>query len=359
VSGWYQFGGTVGTPTSGVACTVNPITKIWAHNAGVTINPASYGDAAAGFELDVYNSKGDSNDYTVLATGQTWGFDTYAAGPYKCSAGFVSRGYWKTGYVAHSAVTTATGFVTKGAEITGFSYESPVVGGTAFRSLYNGLVSFAINSSGSIELGRTDAAGVTLIDFHSSGVANDYDSRIIASGGAAGVGLGTLSYLGAQHTFTGPISSVTDTAITAKSINKSSYTSGTSYFYSFSLNGTIIGNINGNGSTTAYVTSSDYRLKDNVKPIVNALSKNDLLHPVSFKWKLNGEDGQGFIAHELQSVFPDAVCGNKDATKVVDGVEMPDYQGVDSSFLVGHLVACVQELTARIVELETRICLQG
>lgn len=120
----------------------------------------------------------------------------------------------------------------------------------------------------------------------------------------------------------------------------------------------IVGTINTNGSATAYNTSSDYRLKQNIAPMTGALSKVAQLKPVTYKWKVDGSNGQGFIAHELQAVVPDCVSGEKDA---VDKDGKPEYQGVDVSFLVATLTAAIQELkaindtlTARIVALENR-----
>ena len=111
-------------------------------------------------------------------------------------------------------------------------------------------------------------------------------------------------------------------------------------------------------ATTAYVTTSDYRLKENVQPMTGALAKVALLKPVTYKWKIDGIDGQGFIAHELQAVVPDCVAGEKDA---IDANGNPKYQGIDTSFLVATLTAAIQEqqafitsLTARIEALETK-----
>lgn len=119
-----------------------------------------------------------------------------------------------------------------------------------------------------------------------------------------------------------------------------------------------VGNINVTTTATAYNTSSDYRLKENIVPMTGALSIVAQLKPVTYKWKIDGSDGQGFIAHELQAVVPDAVTGEKDA---VDANGNPDYQGVDTSFLVATLTAAIQEqqslittLTARITALETK-----
>jgi hypothetical protein len=86
--------------------------------------------------------------------------------------------------------------------------------------------------------------------------------------------------------------------------------------------------------------------------MVGALDKIALLNPVTYTWKSDGSDGQGFIAHELQAVVPDCVSGEKDA---VDADGKPQHQGVDTSFLVATLVAAVQEQQAIITALEARI----
>ena len=117
----------------------------------------------------------------------------------------------------------------------------------------------------------------------------------------------------------------------------------------FRRQGTQVGSINTTTSATSYATSSDYRLKENVQPMQDALAKIAQLNPVTYTWKADGSDGQGFIAHELQAVVPDCVTGEKDA---VDAEGNPQYQGVDTSFLVATLVKAVQELTARIAALE-------
>lgn len=129
--------------------------------------------------------------------------------------------------------------------------------------------------------------------------------------------------------------------------------------------GTAVGTITTSGSATAYNTSSDYRLKENVLPMTGALEKVAALKPVTYTWKSSGEAGQGFIAHELQAVVPDCVTGEKDAVETVDDLdadgkkigtkEVPRYQGVDTSFLVATLVAAIQEQQATIAAMETRL----
>jgi hypothetical protein len=117
--------------------------------------------------------------------------------------------------------------------------------------------------------------------------------------------------------------------------------------------GTLIGSITGStGSTTAYNTSSDYRLKENIAPMTGALATVAQLKPCTYTWKVDGAAGQGFIAHELQEVVPECVTGEKDAVNE-DGSIKP--QGIDTSFLVATLTAAIQEQQAIITALTARV----
>jgi hypothetical protein len=146
--------------------------------------------------------------------------------------------------------------------------------------------------------------------------------------------------------------------------------------------GASVGSITTTNTATAYGTSSDYRLKEDIAPMTGALAKVAQLKPVTYKWKIDGADGEGFIAHELAEVCPHAVSGEKDATReqeyevtpavkdeegnittpaVMGTRTVPVYQGIDTSFLVATLTAAIQELsakndalTARIVALEAK-----
>ena len=106
---------------------------------------------------------------------------------------------------------------------------------------------------------------------------------------------------------------------------------------------TLAGTITSSGSTTAYNSSSDYRLKHDIAPMTGALAKVAALKPCTYKWNTDNSDGEGFIAHELAEVCPQAVTGEKDA---VDADGNPVYQGIDTSFLVATLTAAIQELKA-------------
>jgi hypothetical protein len=126
----------------------------------------------------------------------------------------------------------------------------------------------------------------------------------------------------------------------------------------------VTGTISVSGSATSYNTSSDYRLKNTIAPMTGALAKVAALKPCTYKWNVDGSDGEGFIAHELAEVVPQCVTGEKDA---VDADGNPIYQGIDTSFLVATLTAAIQEqqaiitaLTARVEALDARlISLEG
>jgi hypothetical protein len=104
-----------------------------------------------------------------------------------------------------------------------------------------------------------------------------------------------------------------------------------------------VGGVSCTSSATSYNTSSDYRLKNTIAPMTGALAKVALLKPCTYKWNADGSDGEGFIAHELAEVVPQAVTGEKDA---LDEEGNPKYQGIDTSFLVATLTAAIQELKA-------------
>ena len=117
-------------------------------------------------------------------------------------------------------------------------------------------------------------------------------------------------------------------------------------------NGTV-GTITVSGSGTTYATSSDYRLKENVSSISNAVDRIKQLNPSRFNFisdKANTVDG--FLAHEVQKVVPEAVIGEKDA---VDSDGNAIYQSIDHSKLVPLLAAALKEALGKIEDLEARL----
>ena len=146
------------------------------------------------------------------------------------------------------------------------------------------------------------------------------------------------------------------------------------YAYEFiNPNGTV-GTISTSGSTTSYNTSSDYRLKENVVELTGATERLKQLKPSRFNFIVDADTTvDGFLAHEVADVVPEAISGEKDAMKdeeyevtpavldeegnvvteaVIGTRSVPEYQGIDQSKLVPLLVATIQELEARITELE-------
>jgi hypothetical protein len=105
------------------------------------------------------------------------------------------------------------------------------------------------------------------------------------------------------------------------------------------------------GNSIAYNTSSDYRLKENLDYIWDATTRLKQLKPLRFNWISDDTDTliDGFLAHEVSTVVPEAIHGAKDAVDD-DGVAV--MQGIDQSKLVPLLVKTIQELEARITTLE-------
>jgi hypothetical protein len=128
---------------------------------------------------------------------------------------------------------------------------------------------------------------------------------------------------------------------------------GSDFIRFLNSSGTNIGEIEQNGANTvAYLTSSDYRLKEDVQPMVGSVDRLMALKPVNFAWKADGSRVDGFIAHEAQEVVPECVSGSKDA---VDDEGNPVYQGIDQSKIVPLLVAALQEALTKIEALEARV----
>jgi hypothetical protein len=151
--------------------------------------------------------------------------------------------------------------------------------------------------------------------------------------------------------------------------------------------------INTGGNTTSYSTSSDYRLKENISYDFDATSRLKQLKPSRFNWISKPDTTvDGFLAHEVSSIVPEAINGTKDATKTVtnaviskrnalitDGVTeaeweqgkkdgiypsdstwsaskaIPKYQSIDQAKLVPLLTKALQEAVTKIEALEARV----
>ncbi len=117
----------------------------------------------------------------------------------------------------------------------------------------------------------------------------------------------------------------------------------------------VVGTIITNSSSTAYNTSSDYRLKENVADMTGAIARVKQLSPKRFSWIVDDLDAanvDGFLAHEAQTVVPEAVHGTHNQ---VDDEGEPVYQGIDQSKMVPLLTGALQEAITKIETLETEM----
>ena len=118
-------------------------------------------------------------------------------------------------------------------------------------------------------------------------------------------------------------------------------------------NGNLVQTITTTSTTVNYPTGSDYRLKENVIEMTGAIDRVKQLTPKRFNFIAEpGVERDGFIAHELETVVPQAVVGTKDQ---VDENGNPVWQGVDHSFMVPLLTGALQEAIAKIETLEAKV----
>ncbi len=130
-------------------------------------------------------------------------------------------------------------------------------------------------------------------------------------------------------------------------------TTASSLVIDFENGDTRVGNISYDNSSTSYNTSSDYRLKENVVEIEDATTRLKQLKPKKFNFIINpNKTVDGFLAHEVSDIVPEAITGEKDA---VDADGNPIYQGIDQSKLVPLLTAALQEEIAKREALEARV----
>ena len=278
------------------------------------------------------NTTNTSNGTALIATNVTnnvatlgFGTPTVAVDSYFASSGLSNKDlgvglHIKTGDSGASSVQA--------------SYDELVIEGSADAGI--SVLSGASNSGGIRfgDSGNSNAGGITylhtdntmnfVVNGTSSFSANGQDIMIPNSSDAGRIQI-MGSYTNPQIIIYGPTNSNT---------TKMSFRNG---------NGAV-GTIATNGSATSYNTSSDYRLKENEVAVSDGIERLKQLKPYKFNFKTDVDTTvDGFFAHEVSSVVPEAITGEK------DGEEM---QSIDQSKLVPLLVAAVQELTTRLEALE-------
>jgi hypothetical protein len=221
--------------------------------------------------------------------------------------------------------------------------------GNSFYKFQNAATGSGASDGGFVGIGS--GGDVFLYNYEASNTVfstNNTERMRINSSGALLLNTTTTNYGSVSNfDFTGFSNGIETTCTTTGSI-----------FHLLVRNGNgLLGGVNSSGSTIAYTGTSDYRLKENITPMTGALAKVSALNPVTYKWKVDGSHGEGFIAHELAEVCPIAVYGEKDELNEDGSIKS---QSVDTSFLVATLTAAIQEqqvlitaLTARITALES------
>jgi hypothetical protein len=326
---------------------------------------ASY-NTAVGYQAAYSNTTGQANismGHRALYSATTADGNT-AIGYLSATANTTGANNTALGYQALYSNTTTSNNTAVGyqASLNSTGGQNTTIGtlsgsGASFSGAYNTFLGY--NSGSAITSGTRN----TIIGAYSGNQGgldiHNASNYIVLSDGDGnprsyfGVGPFTASYSYWYQTNGIAISS--DLGLYNQIWLKNTGSSGASSYFQLFQNsaGTTAGYIAHNGSTTVqYATSSDYRLKENVQPMVGALEKVMQLNPVTYTWKEDGTSGQGFIAHELQAVVPDCVNGEKDA---VDKQGNPEYQGIDTSFLVATLTAAIKELNATIQAQATEI----
>ena len=177
--------------------------------------------------------------------------------------------------------------------------------------------------------------------------------RLRIHGGAVDsdkVSIGTSSAVGGLHVMYNALDSTSQGTITVTA-NNSGNSTGILFLDGQNQNcGRIT--VKGGDNTSQFYTSSDHRLKQDVAPLDSSLETIKSLQPKKYKWNTNPDSGyhEGFLAHELQSLVPDAVTGKHNE---VDSEGNPIYQGVDKTAIIPHLTKALQEAITKIETLET------
>lgn len=210
--------------------------------------------------------------------------------------------------------------------------------------------------------GAGDMPGRIVLSTTADGAASPTERMRVTSGGGVYVNSTSAPALGTELFGVAANSSgLTTAAAFANNVNtaptlfiaNSSNTTNTYHVrFASGSSGNTRGEIYYNGSQLVYATSSDYRLKENVEPLARGVDLIKQLRPVSYRWIESQQEDIGFIAHEVQEVFPNAVGGEKDAVDE-DGKILP--QTYDPSKLVPLLTAALQEAIARIETLEAAV----
>jgi hypothetical protein len=191
---------------------------------------------------------------------------------------------------------------------------------------------YFVNNNTEFQIGSSVSSGVAKpMIFHTTGAETMRLTSVgeLLKGTSAAVGQGTLADLNSTEIGNGYINLCRDDTANIKQIR-------------FGKNGAEVGSISTGASATAYNTTSDYRLKEDLQDF-KGLDLVSKIPVYDYKWKADDSRSYGVMAHELEEVLPQAVSGEKDAEEM---------QSVDYSKIVPLLVKSIQELSAKLEALE-------
>lgn len=317
--------------------------------------------ARLGVGTDTYVLKADSAQATGLVWGQVaaGGIATDAVTTVKIQDSAVTSAKIADGTIVNADINASAGIVdTKLATISTASKVSNSATTAASANTASAIV--ARDASGNFTAGQITATTFVgaLTGNASTATSATTAGTVTTAAQSAITSVGTLNGLTMAN----------GTAITGNggSLNFGTYPDLSVYFGSNSAYGNTnlmfnnanvvsVGNgtvtVSGSCTATAYYTSSDHRLKENIIEISDAIERIKQLRPVKFQFKDSADDVvyEGFLAHEVQDIAPYAVKGEKDAVTDDGNIEP---QMIDMSKMVGLLTAGIKELEARISQLE-------
>jgi hypothetical protein len=289
-------------------------------SSSVQATNMSIGIAPQTDKLFVYNASGTNTGLTIQQDG------TGDIVRFNGNSGANRFNITQAGAATFSSSVTATQgiFAAQNGNASDYNY-------LIFNNLESGYGDWNFYKSGSNDLGI--GYGTSAGSSYTNAMTIKYGGNVIINGEGSG-GQGTLTVR-------------KDAGIPVSVANEA----GSGTLIRFSGNGSgVLGSITHNGSNVAYNTSSDYRLKQDLKDY-NGLELISTIKTYDYEWKSNKSRMYGVMAHELQEVLPYAVIGEKDEIDEDDKI-VP--QGVDYSKIVPILVKSIQELEARLKTIENK-----